>query len=106
MQEERRIPRGPIYQSHYTREPAPLPVRPRRRRKHWRPNWEILWIGLAVIASVWLVNSVEPGVRWGEIMDYLNVHDRERYSQLCTLGLLLVGASLVWRICRGGGEEE
>jgi hypothetical protein len=39
-------------------------------------------------------------------MDSLDIDDRERYSQLCALGLFLVGASLVWRICRGGGEEE
>lgn len=100
------MPREPNRQRVVIPRPEAMIRRPRRRRKKWHPHWEILWIALAVAACVWLVNSVEPGITWDEVMDWLNVRDRERYSQLCVLGILLVAVCLVWRILRGGGEEE
>jgi hypothetical protein len=81
-------------------------ARPRKRRKRWRPNWGILWVIVALLGITWLLHNIEPAVTWEELMNYLHVHNRERYSQLAILCIILTTICALWRIVKGKKDDS
>ena len=81
-------------------------VQPRKRRKRWRPNWAILWVIVALLGITWLLHHIEPAVTWEDVMDYLHVHNRERYSQLAVLGIILTAICFAWQIAKGNKDDS
>jgi len=61
---------------------------------------------LVIGAAGWFINHAEPSVTWDEVMDALGVQNRDRYSRLAVLGLVLVGIAVIARVIRGNGDEE
>ena len=66
----------------------------RRRRFRWE-RWSI---PLAILLGLLLVEHVSDLVfTWDDVMDTLGVHDRERYTHVAVLGVVLVTGLLVLR---------
>jgi hypothetical protein len=80
-------------------QPPVPPVRPTRRVR-WRRRWEYLWIILAVLLVAWLLTGVEPAFTWDEVMSALGVRDREMYTRLGVLGLVLIAIVWIRRVLR------
>ena len=86
--------------------PAPPahPPRPPRRRSTFR--WSILWVPVACLLAAWFLAGVEPALTWDDVMDLLDVQERERFTKLALLGLLLVGVIAVLHILKGDENES
>ena len=103
-----RMPRGP-----YRQGPQPMPVQPRPRRPRprrlncWqRMHWGWIWAPLLLVLAAWLATGIEVGVTWNQVMDMLAVHNKESYTRLALLGLLVVGVVAVMKILREQHEDR
>ena len=81
------------------RNPRPRRIVVVRRRARKFRSWWIL-IPLILCVGVWFMQNIKPAASWNDVMDFLNVHDRERYSQCAILGVVLCGIAGVARILR------
>jgi hypothetical protein len=75
-------------------------MRPRRRPRKRRVRWNIFWIPGVLSLGVWVVNSVSPSSSWGGIMDGLHIRNRERFSMLAILFVLIVTVLLIALVVR------
>lgn len=84
----------------YPSRPRVVYVRPRRRprKRRLRGRWYLLLVPLLILSAMWLAQGLEPARSWNEVMISFGVRDRERYTQLATLGVLIVAALAVWRV--------
>jgi len=103
-----RMPRGP-----YRQGPQPMPVQPRPRRPRprrlnfWqRMHWGWILAPLLLVLAAWLATGVEVGVTWNQVMDMLAVHNKEAYTRLALLGLLVVAFVAVAKILREQHEDR
>ena len=71
--------------------------------KHFR--WSLVWIPLAVLAAMWLMNGVEPAGTWNEFMNAIGIENKPRYTAIAILGTLICSALIVARVL-GYGKEE
>ena len=90
------------------RPPQQDDARQRRQRRppRRRFNWAFVLVPAAILPVFWIINGIEPAGTWDDVMDFLNVKNRERYTMLCCLGLGVVAVVWVVRILRGKGDEE
>ncbi|MFH1613783.1 MAG: hypothetical protein ABIG61_01685 [Planctomycetota bacterium] len=62
---------------------------PQERDRHFfRVSW--LLVPICVLAMWYLLNHVHPVIEWESVMDFLNIHNRERYTRLAVLCLTLI----------------
>jgi hypothetical protein len=86
--------------------PNRVPVVQRPRRGHRRRiRWSVVWVLGALFLSVWIINSVAPSITWGGVMDGLHIRNREGFSRLACLFLVLVAVLLIARIARKRRRE-
>jgi len=72
--------------------------------KHFR--WSLVWVPLAVLAAVWLMNGVKPAGSWDDFMDAIGIANKPRYTAIAILGTLICSALIVARVLGYGKEEE
>lgn len=73
------------------------PVRPKAR---WRFRWTLLSVPAACLVAAYLLKiAASLSFDWQEVLDGLGVshRGRERYTQLCALGLSLIVLTAVLR---------
>ena len=65
-----------------------------------RLGWII--IPLVLIGIYAFINSISPApeLSWDKIMDFMNVHNKERYTMLAIWLLALIMIAALWRILR------
>ena len=91
----------------FHRGQQPIVVRRRRPRRRWRFRWSLLvGVPLTCLVVAWMMSGIEVAFNWDDVMDAMNVHNRTRYTRLATIGLVLIGGVLVWRIWRGVKKDE
>ena len=88
----------------------PMNVRPRRRQQarpqRWRPKWSILLVPVAILLGAYVIAHVEPAFTWDDVMDALDIENRERYTMLMCLGLFIVGIVSIARVLRDHGKGK
>jgi len=101
-----RMPRGPVRQG-----PQPVFGRPRRPRPR-RPNlwqrlhWGWVLVPLVLVLAAWLATGIEVGVTWDTVMDIMCVHNKESFSRMTMLGLLVVGIVVIAKVLREQHEDR
>jgi len=97
-----RMPRGP-----YRQGPQPMPVQPRpprrrpRRLNLWqRMHWGWILVPLLLVLAAWLATGIQVSFSWDSVMDMLAVHNKEAYTRLALLGLLVVAFVAIAKILR------
>ena len=66
-----------------------LPQPPQEKDNHvFRVSW--LLVPLGVLGMWYLLSHVHPVLEWESVMDFLNIHNRERYTRLAVLCLTLI----------------
>ncbi|HUX00692.1 MAG: hypothetical protein WBD63_05590 [Phycisphaerae bacterium] len=55
---------------------------------------------LLLVLAAWLATGIEAGVTWNQVMDMLAVHNKEAYTRLALLGLLVVAIVAIAKILR------
>jgi len=103
------MPRRPFRQGQ--QQPQPMPVQPRRprprRRNVWqRLHWGWLLVPILIILAAWLATGIEVGISWDAVMDMLSVHNKESYTRLALLGLVVVGVVAVMKLLREQHEDR
>ena len=84
-------------QSHQYQHGAPqVPQREPQPRYVFRIGW--LLAPLCILGMWYLLNHVQPVLKWDTVMDFLHVHNRERYTMLGILCLVLIFIVAVVRI--------
>jgi len=78
-------------------------VHPRPRR-HFRWGWVL--VPMAILAMAWMVSRIEPAGTWKDVMDYVGVQNRKRYTQLAVLCLVGVGVAIIVRVLQGPTNAE
>jgi hypothetical protein len=73
--------------------PPPPPPPPRR---HFRWGWVLAPAGL--LLGWWLLQNGTLDTTWDEVLCQLRIYDRERFSRLTALALLLCGGLAVLRL--------
>ena len=59
----------------------------------------IEWILIPLVLLVLMyLGQGRPVLTWDRVMDYLNVHDKDRYTMLFHLGLIVIGVVAVAKI--------
>jgi len=77
-------------------QPVVMPPPPPERKRRFR--WELVWVVGAVLFAVWFVSGIEPAGTWDELMEWLDVQNKPRYSKLAVAGLVAVVVVLLARI--------
>ena len=72
--------------------------------KHFR--WSLVWVPLAVLAAVWLMNGVEPAGSWDEFLDAIAIENRKRFTSIAILGTLICSALIVARVLGYRKEDD
>ena len=100
--------RREFYERPSSSQPRVVFVRPRRRprKKRLRGRWYLLLVPLLVLLAMWLAQGLEPARSWDEVMDSLGVRNRELYTQLMTLSVLIVAGLAVLRILGRGRPAD
>jgi len=96
-------PQGP--RRPYPQGPQPPQPRPQRPRRRWlnfwqRMHWGWVLVPLVIILAAWLATGIEASFSWDAVMDMLKVENKEAYTRLALLGLLVVAIVAVARILR------
>lgn len=65
----------------------PSPQREPQPKYVFRISW--LLVPLCILGMWYLLNHVSPVLQWESVMDFLNVHNRELYTRLAILCLIL-----------------
>ena len=89
--------------------PVPPQQAYRRRRKQAsrrKFNWAFVLVPAAVLILLWIISGIEPAGNWEEVMDFLNVKNRERYTLIMCLCLVCVAIVWIARIFRKDKEEQ
>ena len=84
----------------------PIVIRPAKRRTKRRFRWYLLFVPLVILFAVWLAQGIQPAFSWDDVMDHLNVRDRQRYTQLAVLGVLITTAVAILRVLRGSRDDD
>ena len=63
-------------------------------------------IPLAVLATQWLAQGLEPAFSWDDVLDALRVRDRTKVTMLATLGVLVTAAVAIVRVVRGRRDDS
>ena len=71
-----------------------------------RFRWGCIWVVVAIALAMWLAAGSKPAITWDSVMDLLHVKNRERYTQLAVLGVLICGACAVARILGYGKRKD
>lgn len=79
-----------------------LPMQPKPKR--WQLRWTYLWVILAIAGVAIFLNSIESSVAWQRVMDALDVQNRERYTQLFCLGVVVTTICAIYRVLRKDGR--
>jgi len=69
-----------------------------RNQYRVRLGWFV--IPLVLIGLYALFKSAVPVITWDQVMDFLHVHNKERYTMLAMWGLSLILVASLWRILR------
>ncbi len=87
------------------RRPVVIVRRPHRPRTTVR--WSVLLVPLAILFAAWVISGIQPAGTWKEVMDFLHVKNRERYTQLACLGVALIAIVAIARVLGyGRGKKE
>ena len=76
-------------------------------RRRWQFRWK-LWVvvPLTCLGAAWLLHGVAPSsFDFEEVMDWLNVRDRERYVRLTVLAIVLIGLVGILRVLQGSQDD-
>ena len=66
-----------------------VPQPPQEKDRHvFRVSW--LLVPLCILGMWYLLSHVHPVLEWESVMDFLNIHNRERYTRLAVLCLTLI----------------
>ena len=60
---------------------------------------------LSILGMWYLLSHIQSVLEWDQVMDFLNVHNRERYTRLAVLCLTLILIVAAVRII-GGKDNE
>ena len=71
-----------------------------------RFRWYLITVPLAIWFLLWLSRGIQPSLSWDQVMDNLQVSNRERFTQFVVLGVLVTAGVIVLRILRGPREED
>jgi hypothetical protein len=69
------------------------PPRPRHRLRA-----SLVLVPMSLLLAAWVLNRVQPAMRWPDILQLLGVRDRQRFSMLAVLILTLAAIWFVKRI--------
>ena len=86
----------------------PIRMQPRRPRHRWRSRWRLLLIPAAILLAAYVISHIElaPSCTWDNVMDALDIRDRERYTMLAVLGCLCVAAAWIAKVLREDKKDE
>jgi len=90
---------APFHQRPQTHQVVPTapPSSPRRRRGRDVFRWEYLIVPLLLLGVMWMLSGVDGAAfTFDDVMDRMNVRNRDQYRQLATLGLIAV--AVVWMV--------
>jgi hypothetical protein len=65
-------------------------------------NFRTEWIGipLVVIGMAYFFTHIKPVLEWSRILSNLNINNKERYSMMVILGLILIAVTLICKLFR------
>lgn len=88
------------YRPYYRTSPGQNPRRVWWRYRKPRFKWEYIYIPLIILLIFYLLHNAQPSFTFEDIMDALNVQNRDRYKRLFTFGCTCVAIVIIVRILR------
>ena len=74
---------------------------PPQKKPPYRFRWNLLGIIIVIIGFLYLLNGAEPSFTFAECMDYIGIHDKNRFRLYFTLGCIGVATVAILRILQG-----
>lgn len=87
----------------------PNPRRQPGQRLHQTPKpprWWLFGVPLLFLVAAWLAQGVHPAIEWGEVMTTLRVKDKDSYTKLATLGVLICSGLALGRVVRKSDRDS
>ena len=81
--------------SQQNRTPPPRPQPGPQDQPRYRLRIEWVLVPLCLLLMLYILSHIRPVISWQDVMNYLNVHNNERYTMLghlCLIGILVVAA--------------
>ena len=69
-------------------------------------RWGIVGVLFAIVLAAWVIDSVRFEFEWRDVVQWLGVRNKERFTRLCILGVCLICIVIVIRVLRGDGKDE
>ena len=91
------------YHRYHDRPTAQVPPEPQEPKRRFRIAWVLA--PLSLLGMFYILGYIQPVLSWDDILDLLHVKNRERYSMLFVLGLLVTGAVAV-RCIWGNNKKD
>ena len=82
----------------YLQNPQQGLTPPQPKEPRFRFRWELLLIPLVIFIVLYLMKGAETSFSFEDIMNLLNVQDRDRYIRLFTLGCICIAIAAIIRI--------
>ncbi len=76
--------------------PQPRNIARRRKRFHWK----LICVILTMAALAWFMSGVKAALTWNQILWLLDIHDRERFTRLFVLGVIVTALCAILRVLR------
>jgi hypothetical protein len=76
---------------------------PPQRQPEFRTEW--ILVPLALLGMFYLLHHIDPAITWEEVMNLLSVQDRQRYTMLFHLCLVLTCIVIAVRIAGGKSKK-
>jgi ABC-type proline/glycine betaine transport system permease subunit len=79
------------------------PVINRKKKQAFR--WSVVLVPLVCLFVFWVVHNIKPAFSWSQVLNLLHVKNRERFTMLTVLGLLLIGIVSIWSVLRKNDDD-
>ena len=73
---------------------------PKIPKVKYRFRWSIIVVPGVIMGFIWLLNSIEPSIKFEDVMDMIKVDNTHRYIRLACLGVVGTLIVLIMRILR------
>ncbi len=102
--------RQPMHYGHYQAPPpnmhTPPEAPPTRRRYRDAVRLEYLLVPLLLLGVMWVLSGVDGAAfSFDDVMDGLNVQQRNQYRHIATLGLIVVAAVWIVKVLKSSDKQ-
>jgi len=77
---------------------GPQSTSPKQKTPRFRFRWNLVWIIVALVIFLYILNGADPSFSFGDFMDFIDIYDEDRFRKYFTLGCICVAIVAIIRV--------